>query len=126
MNNKMKVDELVVQLTKWIESNARSPLEKSQLLRKIVDEVSDLVIEDSDRISYITAPNAVVEVIDSQTGNLFRRYLELEYNENSNGLRLIGEDISGNDVQIAYLSETAIEHMHELGGNGPDQPRCED
>lgn len=100
---------------------------RSAFMRMLFDAVSALPGPDnSESLSYISAPNAVVEVIDWESGVLFRRYLELDYDENDNGIRLRGEDMTGREISIVYLSGAAIEKMNDLQGHGIDKPRCED
>ena len=126
MNNKMPLDDVLGALDAWVRKNASSPLEQAKLARQLYDGLADRLREPAPDTRHITAPNAVVEVVDEATGRLYRRYLELAYEESDNGLRLLGEDISANPVQIVYLSETALARMKELRGGGPDAPRCQE
>lgn len=73
----------------------------------------------------IEAGCVTLEVIDQETGKTYRRLLPLYYLENTNGILLSGENASGVPVEIAFLSEAAIEKMKDLLGKGPDQPRCD-
>lgn len=118
-------EELAQQLAAWIEKNADTPHTRSRLLREVFDGACAALLKNAPAQTHIAAPNAVVEAVDAESGLLYRRYLEIEYEENDNGLRLIGEDISGLPAQIAFLSETALGRMHELRGKGPDAPRCD-
>lgn len=77
-------------------------------------------------LEQIAAPNAVVEVIDRETGRLFRRYLEITFDETDNGLRLFGETMAGEQTEIVFLSEEAIRKIADLRGKGLDKPRCHD
>lgn len=103
-----------------------TPAEAAKAARALFDAVAGALLEDAPPASRIAAPNAVVEALDAQTGRLYRRYLELGYDEGPNGLRLMGEDLAGQPVQLVYLSDTALRSMHELQGHGPDEPRCKD
>lgn len=125
MNNKLPLDELCGQLAGWVRKNAKTPQEQSRLARKVFDGLADELLRDAPGQCRLQAPNAVVEVV-ADDGRLYRRYLELGYDESENGLRLLGEDMGGAPVQITYLSETALGRMHELQGKGPDAPRCDD
>jgi hypothetical protein len=68
----------------------------------------------------------VLEVTDHRSGRLYRRYLELGYEENDNGIGLSGENIAGEAVRIVFLSDTALKKMNDLRGAGPDTPRCKE
>lgn len=124
MPDNISREKLIASVAQWINLNADTPRTKSQLARNIFDDICASLLADAPAQKHIVAPNVVVEALDKESGLLFRRYLEIEYDENDNGLRLIGEDISGEPVQIAFLSETALARMHELRGAGPDSPRC--
>ena len=126
MNNKMPVDDLIAQLSVWTEKNGRTPGERAQLVRRVFDGVCGALSANDAPAVHITAPNAVVEVVDAASGRLYRRYLELEYEENDNGLRLSGEDMASHPVQIVFLSEAALAKMNDLRGKGPEAPRCKD
>ena len=78
------------------------------------------------KLTKIEAESVVIEVIDQNTGKLFRRHLPINYRENSNGLILSGETLDGNPSQIAFLSETALNKITDLRGQGADSPRCKD
>jgi hypothetical protein len=125
-----KQEEIVSKLTKeffaYVEAKSMSDLfEISRLSREVFDNISnELLQRQKADTAHISAPNAVLEVIDDESGQLYRRYLELEYDENNNGLRITGESISGESAQIAFLSEEAINKLAELKGDGPDKPKC--
>ena len=79
---------LAGQFSDYIKENGIvSAAEVSALMRKLFDKIHENMIIDAE-INQITSPNIVAEVIDEKTGLLFRRYLEIEYNENSNGLMI--------------------------------------
>lgn len=80
--------------------------------------------EETDFLDKIEADTVVVEVIDNNTGKIFRRNLPIKYVETDNGIRLSGETIDGNPSQIAFYSDSAMTKINELLGNGPDAPRC--
>lgn len=81
--------------------------------------------EENGVIHKIEAESVVVEVIDQNTGILFRRNLPINYLENDNGLILSGETMEGKSSQIAFLSETAVNRIKDLTGKGLDAPRCD-
>lgn len=72
----------------------------------------------------IEAGLVVVEVVDKNTGQTFRRNLPINYLENDNGIILSGETITGQPTEIAFFSDIAISKMSDLRGKGPDKPRC--
>ena len=96
----------------------------------VLNMINDLFNErvnagsDTVAIDYIASNMAIVEVIDHETALCFRRELPLRYEETGNGVSLIGEDISGMDTQISFLSDAAYEKIKEMTGKGPDVPRC--
>ena len=115
---------LAGQFSDYIKENGIvSAAEVSVLMRKLFDKIHENMIIDAE-ISQIISPNIVAEVIDEKTGLLFRRYLEIEYNENSNGLMISGENIKGEKSEIVFLSETAVSRISELKGSGSDNPHC--
>ena len=115
---------LAGQFSYYIKENGIvSAAEVSALMRKLFDKIHENMIIDAE-ISQIISPNIVAEVIDEKTGLLFRRYLEIEYNENSNGLMISGENIKGEKSEIVFLSETAVSRISELKGSGSDNPHC--
>ena len=117
---------LAGQFSEYIkENNITSAAEISALMRKLFDKIHESMTANAE-INQITAPNIVAEVIDEKTGLLFRRYLEIEYNENSNGLMISGENIKGEKSEIVFLSETAVSRISELKGSGTNNPPCSD
>lgn len=124
MNNRLSAAEAAAQVAAWARKNADTPAARAQLVRQVFDGACDALRPGGGAPEHISAPNAVVEVVDAETGTLYRRYLELAYEETGNGLRLFGEDMAANPVQIVFLSKTALEHMGDLRGHGPDAPRC--
>lgn len=126
MNNEEKINERAAELARWIEEMADAPREQALLARRLFDGLATRLLEGAPGATHISAPNLVAEVVDKDSGRLYRRYLEVEYDESDNGLRLLGEDIGANPVQIVFLSEKALSRMHDLQGQGPDSPRCHD
>ena len=126
MDSKIPFEKLMDELTNWVNKAGASPGERARLARRVSDELASRLSEEAPDTCHIAAPNAVVEVIDEASGHLYRRYLEVEYDESDNGLRLMGEDVAANPAQIVFLSEAALFRMRELRGGGPDEPRCHD
>jgi hypothetical protein len=108
-----------------IAEKLRGRQDAAALLRRLADGISERLLENT-ATDYISAPNAVLEVVDAGSLRLYRRYLELEYEENDNGIRLTGEDLAGKGVSVVFLSETALQKMNDLRGAGADSPRCKD
>lgn len=76
-------------------------------------------------VDHITASSVVLEVIDDESGRIFRRKLPLDFHENDNGIRLGGETINGQSTEIAFLSAKALGKMHDLTGLGADSSHCD-
>lgn len=77
-----------------------------------------------DKPKHIVANGVIMEIIDKESGRLFRRELPLHYSETGNGILLSGEDVEGRPAVIAFFSGTAMQRLGELFGRGPDRPRC--
>jgi hypothetical protein len=84
-------------------------------------DVSENIPEEQG-LNSIHATVVTLEVVDSKTGRIFKRTLPLEYLENSNGILLKGEDISGRPSQISFLSEFALQKTLDIIGRGSDSP----
>lgn len=124
MNKQELIQELAKDAAAKITDISNDGLDRSKLARELFDTILKMLPDNHEAATQIASPNAVVEVVDSKTGKMYRRYLELEYDETENGLRLLGDDIGGNPVQIVYLSNSALERMKDLQGFGPDNPVC--
>jgi len=72
----------------------------------------------------IEADLITAEIVDNNTGKLYRRQLPVKYFETGNGVVLSGETIEGNISEIAFLSEAALAKLNDLFGKGPDVPHC--
>ncbi len=94
MNNDFSKD-LVNNFIKYLKENGITEYSDiSKEIRKISDTLTNEILEKQEvEKKQIISPNLVVEVIDSNNGQLYRRYLEIEYVENANGIRLKGEDL---------------------------------
>lgn len=117
-------NDLIDNFTEYLEKNNITDYSDiSSELRTIFDKLtSEVLKKQNTEKKQITSPNLVVEVIDSNNGQLYRRYLEMEYTENANGIRLKGEDLGGNPSEIIFLSGYSIERIAELQGEGSDTP----
>lgn len=125
MDNKKPVAQVVGELAAWVRKNGDGPAGQTQLLRQLYDGLAQELLDSAPGVASITAPNLVVEVKDEATGRLYRRYLEVEYQESDNGICLSGEDMAGAPVQMVFLSNAALARMRELQGGGPNAPRCD-
>ena len=121
MNPENMIDKTISELAEKLHGRSDAAV----LLRRLFDGLSEKLLENT-ATDHITAANAVLEVIDEDTGRLYRRYLELVYGENDNGIRLIGENMAGEETGIVFLSETALKKMSDLRGAGADKPRCKE
>jgi hypothetical protein len=72
----------------------------------------------------IEADLITAEIVDNNTGKLYRRQLPVKYFETGNGVVLSGETIEGNISEITFLSEAALAKLNDLFGKGPDAPHC--
>lgn len=73
---------------------------------------------------HISAREVVVELVDGASGRLFRRPLELQYEESENGIVLSGEDMRGQPVSIVYLSDSYLQRLVDISGQGPEKGHC--
>jgi hypothetical protein len=64
-------------------------------------------------------------VKDALSGETYERELPISYLETANGILLRGESIDGKEVEMAFLSESALEWMRGFKGGGPDEPRAD-
>ncbi|MGF7011734.1 hypothetical protein M2146_002282 [Lachnospiraceae bacterium PF1-22] len=124
MNDTHSVKEMAREMATLLKDQAADSKELSQLTRELFDEITDLLKEEQPEATHLLAPNAVVEIIDQDSHVLYRRYLELAFEETGNGLRLMGDDMAGNPAGIVFLSNSALAQMKDLQGSGPDKPRC--
>jgi hypothetical protein len=129
MDPETTIDQTISELAGQLRERIDAPV----LLRRLFDGLCEKLSKDLSAdpsaglsIDHISAPNLVVEVLDAESGRLFRRYLELEFEENDNGIRLVGENMAGEAAQIVFLSETALKKMRDLRGYGRDTPRCKE
>jgi hypothetical protein len=123
MDNTIELKTLIDETVSRLANQLHGPSDSSAILRRLFDRLAEETREGSE-VTSITAPNAVIEVIDERSGKLYRRYLELGYEENDNGIRLSGENIAGEEVHIAFLSDTALLKMKQLRGGGPNESPC--
>lgn len=73
----------------------------------------------------ITSDNVVIELVDAKTGQLYRRPVELRYEENVNGIVLTGEDMCSRPSSIVFLSDAYLKKLADISGQGPNEHQCE-
>jgi len=119
MSDIKSYDQLIALWTDFQEINFDAA---DKVLQKQSENFSD---NDKIRIvEKIEAQSVIVEVVDQETGILFRRSLPLKYYETDNGIILSGENSEGNQSDITFLSDTALVRINDLTGKAPDTPRC--
>lgn len=77
-------------------------------------------------IDFISCDEITIEVRDKTTNRVFRRTLDISYIENSNGLKLMGENLKGEPSEIVFLSDTAMNKIIDVTGQGINKSRCHD
>lgn len=77
-------------------------------------------------LDFISCDEITVEVKDKTTNRIFRRNLDISYIENSNGLKLMGENLKGEPSEIVFLSDTAMNKIIDVTGQGLNKSRCHD
>lgn len=125
MNNELK--NLVNSLIE--SSNAKGEKEllalKDQLMNDVLDCFTQKICEDPEkRVDFISADEAIIELKDKETSKLYRKAVPLSFIENSNGIRLTGEDLRGNHSEIVFLSSIALEKIIDVTGQGRNEARC--
>lgn len=111
-------------LTEWQELHTAYLAATAENLQQWADKYDVQNLEEANFPDKIEANSVVVEIIDHNTGKIFRRSLPIDYVETDNGIRLSGETIDGKSAQIAFFSDTAITKINDLLGMGPNTPRC--
>ncbi|MGN1033007.1 MAG: hypothetical protein ACI4PU_06055 [Intestinibacter sp.] len=98
---------------------------KNEIMNVVLDCFSEKICEDTKkRVDFISADDAIIELKDNTTNKLYRRSVPLSYIENSNGIRLTGEDLHGNSSEIVFLSSIAVEKIIDVTGKGRNEARC--
>ena len=122
----MDLHEKCVEFVKDIDISSMDELNavRENVFNLLNDLFNEKISTQSGIFSYIAADSVVMEVIDGETNVCFRRKLPLRYEETGNGVSLIGEDITGKNSQISFLSEAAYEKIKDITGKGPNSPRC--
>lgn len=111
-------------LSQWQKLHTLYLTSTAELLQEWTEKYDTQHLEELKFPDKIEAHSVVIEIMDHNTGKLFRRDLPLEYIETDNGIRLSGETIDGTATQIVFFSDTAMDKIRDLTGMGPDAPRC--
>lgn len=74
----------------------------------------------------IISDSVLLHVQDTATGHVYCRILPVDYLENNNGIRLVGETTDGAETHLAFLSNTAMDKINDLLGHGADISPCDD
>ena len=77
-----------------------------------------------DKIFEITAKEVTIQVKDERTGEQYSRTLPIDYYENANVLKLIGENLDGSSSSIVFYSVRGMERLKDLTGKGVDHDPC--
>ena len=118
-------------LDKLVSASNASTNEELIILRDcainyILDYFNNNLTPNDIPLDFISCDEITVEVKDKSTNRIFRRDLDISYIENSNGLKLIGEDLKGKPSEIVFLSDTAINKIIDVTGHGLNKSRCHD
>lgn len=99
---------------------------RSCTINYIFDYFNNKLAPNNIPLDFISCDEVTVEVKDNTTNRIFRRNLDISYVENSNGLKLTGENLKGQPSEIVFLSDTAINKIIDVTGQGPNKSRCDD
>lgn len=111
-------------------SNAKTNEELIILRDYTINYISDYfnnnLAPNNTPLDFISCDEITVEVKDKATNRFFRRNLDISYIENSNGLKLMGENLKGEPSEIVFLSDTAVNKIIDVTGQGLNKSRCRD
>ena len=65
--------------------------------------------EKEDEVFEIMGDSVIVEVKDKTTGKVYRRELPIDFYENANVLRLLGENQDGSLSEMVFYSERGVQ-----------------
>ena len=80
--------------------------------------------ETNHELKQIVADHVVIEVTDAVSGQTFRRTFPISYLETSSMVRLIGEDLQGNQSEIVFYTSFGMKKLEDLTGHGIDYDPC--
>lgn len=124
-------EEIELQIARTIEYlasavNAETAEEIGELHRQIIQSVNSRMelLYPPESVELIEASQVQLQVQSKENGRIYTRELPLDYKENSNGLTLEGEEVSGKSVRIAFFSETAAAKITDITGQGEKHQHC--
>lgn len=113
-----------------VKSDAKTDDELTDLrnltLNVVLDFFNQYETPNNKHLDFISSDEITVEVKDKDTNKIFRRTLDMSYIENSNGIKMQGEDLKGNPSEIVFLSNPAINKIIDVTGKGLNKSRCHD
>lgn len=121
---KETLDELIS--TSNAKTNEELIILRDCAINYILDYFNKHLAPNNTPLDYISCDEITVEVKDETTNRIFRRNLDISYIENSNGLKLMGENLKGEPSEIVFLSDTAINKIIDVTGQGLNKSRCHD
>ncbi|WP_455538880.1 hypothetical protein [Terrisporobacter sp.] len=110
-------------------SNIKNQEDLIKLRDDTIALISDFFYDHLDSVEnipldFICSDEVTLEVIDEKTSRIFKRKLDISYVENSNGIRLQGENFEGKPSEIVFLSNTAIDKIKDVIGLGLNTSPC--
>lgn len=126
--NKEVLKELVDKLIATSNANTHEDLIdlRNSTLNYILDYFNEHLTPNNNPLDLISSDEITVEVKDNNTNKIFRRVLDISYTENSNGIKMTGENLKGQPSEIVFLSDTAINKIIDVTGKGLNKSRCHD
>ena len=126
--NKEVLKELVDKLISTSNANTSEDLIdlRNYTLNYILDYFNEHLTPNNNPLDLISYDEITVEVKDNNTNKIFRRVLDISYTENSNGIKMTGENLKGQPSEIVFLSDTAINKIIDVTGKGLNKSRCHD
>lgn len=99
---------------------------KDSTINIILNYFNEYLTPNNTPIDFISSDEVTIEVKDKETNKIFRRTLDISYIENSNGIKMTGENLKGKQSEIVFLSDTAINKIVDVTGKGLNKSRCHD
>ena len=126
--NKEVLKELVDKLISTSNANTSEDLIdlRNYTLNYILDYFNEHLTPNNNPLDLISSDEITVEVKDNNTNKIFSRVLDISYTENSNGIKMTGENLKGQPSEIVFLSDTAINKIIDVTGKGLNKSRCHD
>ena len=126
--NKEVLKELVDKLISTSNANTSEDLIdlRNYTLNYILDYFNEHLTPNNNPLDLISSDEITVEVKDNNTNKIFRRVLDISYTENSNGIKMTGENLKGQPSEIVFLSDTAINKIIDVTGKGLNKSKCHD